>query len=119
MLYFLIITITTVGYGDIYPHTTYGQMLSIGIIFVILSFIPKQISEFSKVNSLISPYSRISYSKNGNSKSQHILLLGDAPIDAIKIFLQECFHPDHGYSETDLVIMRNGPPSEEINVLLK
>lgn len=87
MLYFLIITITTVGYGDIYPHTIYGQMLSIGIIFVILSLIPKQISEFSKVNSLISPYSRIKYSKKGNSTAQHILLLGDAPIDAIKIFL--------------------------------
>ena len=87
MVYFLIITITTVGYGDIYPHTIYGQMLSIGIIFVILSLIPKQISEFSKVNSLISPYSRIKYSKKGNSTAQHILLLGDAPIDAIKIFL--------------------------------
>ncbi len=61
MLYFLIITITTVGYGDIYPHTTYGQLLSVGIIFVILSLIPQQISEFSKVNSLISPYARKIY----------------------------------------------------------
>jgi hypothetical protein len=62
-------------------------MLTVGIIFVILALIPKQISEFSKVNSLISPYSRISYSPNKNSKHSHILLLGDAPIEAIKIFL--------------------------------
>ena len=90
-------------------------MLSIGIIFVILALIPKQISEFSKVSSLISPYSRISYSPSKASDETHILLLGDAPIEAIKIFLQECFHPDHGYSDTDLVIMRNNPPSDAIN----
>lgn len=62
MVYFLIITITTVGYGDIYPRTAYGQMLSIGIIFVILALIPQQLSEFSKVNSLISVYARKYYS---------------------------------------------------------
>jgi hypothetical protein len=49
----------------------------------------------------------------------HILLFGDAPLDAIKIFLEECFHIDHGTQETNLVIMRNNPPSEEMNALLK
>jgi hypothetical protein len=119
MLYFLIITITTVGYGDIYPHTTYGQLLSVGIIFVILSLIPQQLSEFSKVNSLISPFARKTYTQKGKRNAMHILLFGDAQIEAIKIFLQECFHADHGVSDLNLVIMRNNPPSEEMNVLLK
>lgn len=106
MLYFLIITVTTVGYGDIYPHTLYGQMLSILIIFVMLSLIPKQFSELSKVNSLISVYARKSYSPKGKSNAMHILLLGDAPPDAIKTFFSELFHSDHGFSETHLVLMR-------------
>lgn len=49
----------------------------------------------------------------------HILLLGDAPPDAIKTFLTECFHTDHGFTETNLVIMRNNHPSEELNNVLK
>jgi hypothetical protein len=94
-------------------------MLSVGIIFVILALIPKQVSEFSKVNSLISVYARKSYSNKGKSNSMHILLLGDAPPDAIKTFLSECFHADHGFTETNLVIMRNSHPSEELNNVLK
>jgi hypothetical protein len=46
-------------------------------------------------------------------------LFGEAPVEAIKIFLQECFHQDHGFTETNLVIMRNKPPSDEMNSLLK
>ena len=119
MLYFMIITITTVGYGDIYPQTVYGQMLAIGVIFVILSLIPSQLSEFSKVSNLTSVYARKSYSNKGKKDTKHILLLGDAPPEAIKTFLTECYHSDHGFTETNVVIMRNHVPSEEMNNILK
>jgi hypothetical protein len=41
MIYYLVITITTVGYGDIYPRSWGGQMLVIAVIFVILALLPK------------------------------------------------------------------------------
>lgn len=103
----MIITLTTVGYGDIYPRTVTGQMLCVGVIFVILMLIPTQLSELSKVNSLVSVYARKAYSGNKTNKNaMHILLLGDAQPDAIKTFFSELFHPDHGFSETHLVLMR-------------
>jgi hypothetical protein len=119
MLYFLIITITTVGYGDIYPHTIYGQFLSIGVIFVILVLIPKHFSELSKVNSLISVYARKQYSNKGRANAMHVLLFGDAPPDAIKTFFSELFHSDHGFQETDLVLLRTKQPNDELNAVIK
>jgi len=94
-------------------------MLCVAIIFVILSLIPKQLSEFTKVNSLVSVYARKSYSSKGKSNAMHILLFGDAPPDAVRTFLSECFHSDHGFNETNLVIMRNTQPSDELNAILK
>ena len=51
-------------------------------------------------------------------KTKHILLLGESQPDAIKTFLKECFHSDHGVSETEVVIMRNSVPNEEMTTLL-
>lgn len=49
----------------------------------------------------------------------HILLLGDAPHDAVKTFFTELFHPDHGFTDTNLVLMRQKEPSEELDIVLK
>lgn len=94
-------------------------MLAIGVIFVILSLIPSQLSEFSKVSNLTSVYARKSYSNKGKKDAKHILLLGDAPPEAIKTFLTECYHSDHGFTETNVVIMRNHVPTEEMDDILK
>ena len=70
------------------------------------------------MNSLTSEYSRMSYQQSRRDV-KHILLLGDSQPDAINTFLKECFHADHGALDTDVVIMRSGPPSDEINQILK
>jgi voltage-gated potassium channel Kch len=41
MFYYMVVTITTVGYGDIYPRTPVGRLLVVMVIFVILSLLPK------------------------------------------------------------------------------
>jgi hypothetical protein len=40
MLYYMVVTMTTVGYGDISPSTTYSQLLFILIEVVTFSVIP-------------------------------------------------------------------------------
>ena len=88
------------------------------IIVTLGATIPVTMIEFSKVNSLTSEYSRLTYQKSRKDIS-HILLLGNSQPDAINTFLKECFHADHGSMETDVVIMRNGPPTEEIDQILR
>jgi len=40
MIYYMVVTVTTVGYGDIYPHTVEGQYLFILVEIATLSALP-------------------------------------------------------------------------------
>lgn len=79
--------------------------------------IPYQYTEFLKANNLTSLYARQKYQPN-RREAKHILLLGDSQADAVRTFLKECFHSDHGPMETDVVIMRTDPPSEDMMSIL-
>jgi hypothetical protein len=64
MLYYMIVTLSSVGFGDISPKTIQGQYLVFLLFIVFISVLQKQFSDFSKVNSLTSKYSRVEYQKN-------------------------------------------------------
>lgn len=41
MLYFVVVTLATVGFGDVTPLSTYGRVCIIVLILVVLVLIPK------------------------------------------------------------------------------
>ena len=116
MLYYTIVNLSTAGYGDIYPRTALGQMLVIGLFLALLIPISTRYGHYTKVSSLSSQYSRATYVAKPSTK--HIILMGECDLDAIDTFLNECFHADHGTSQTDVVILRNSDPTDGIEKVI-
>ena len=69
--YFVVVTITTVGYGDITPDTTIGQFVVIIVIILAVILVPQQ---FSRVYELASQLNGASGSVN--PKSKHFIVTG-------------------------------------------
>jgi hypothetical protein len=76
MLYYVFVTFSSVGYGDIYPRTDECKALFFVFWAVMIMGLQAQVSEYSKVTKLSSEYSRLHYTKS-DRETKHILLLGD------------------------------------------
>lgn len=61
MIYFVWVTISTVGYGDISPRTTEGRLILTVLITIILLLIPKKTGELVQIISKQSFYARNLY----------------------------------------------------------
>lgn len=49
-LYFLVVTLSTVGYGDMSPATREGRLVVLGIVIFILAFLPGVLSELHELS---------------------------------------------------------------------
>lgn len=114
--YFIVVTLSTVGYGDIYPETDVGQMFITGIIIFIIIMIPKQTNELLRLLAMQSVYVRALYKKD--PEIRHIVLTGEVKLPALKNFCDELFHEDHGSQEKHAVILQSNDPDPEMEVFL-
>ncbi len=117
MLYFMIVTISTVGYGDISPRHDVSKVIVVFTLLLMLALIPAQTQDLIKVTSLSSSYTRISYQSHGDD-THHLLLMGDVSFNTIRMFLEEFYHQDHGASEIHMILMQSTPPTEDFVGLL-
>ena len=60
-VYFIIVTITTVGYGDISPVTTFGQVTTMLMLIFFVVLVPLQTNELLRLISSVSKYARKAY----------------------------------------------------------
>lgn len=117
--YFIVVTMATVGYGDISPTT--GPSKAVIILFIVTSLIviPMQVNKLSLLISMSSAF-RNSYTPQ--SHETHVIVCGHVN-DSSKLerLFKEFFHPDryvHAAPEYHLVILSPLEPTEEVRSLL-
>mmetsp|Transcript_10606 Transcript_10606/g.9171 ORF Transcript_10606/g.9171 Transcript_10606/m.9171 type:complete len:141 (+) Transcript_10606:484-906(+) len=104
MVYFTVVTLSTVGYGDVVPDTELGRLVVMMLIMTTIVLIPQQTNELIRLMGMQSVYARALF--KANSEVPHIIVTGHVGVPALKNFCAELFHPDHGNQDKNAVILQ-------------
>ena len=116
LIYFVIVTLSTVGYGDIVPHSIIGHFLSICLFVFAIILIPKQTNELIGLMDMQKVYQRAKY--KSSKKTEHLVLTGFLNTLDLKNFFKELYHQDHGKKEIISVILEKRNMSQDMSSLL-
>jgi hypothetical protein len=117
-MYYMIVTSTTVGYGDITPKTDIGRFAAMTMISFAIITVPQMSNDLiAKINDQ-SPYARAHYYPK-SSRARHVLVCGDLTSTSLRAFFDELFHEDHATEDFHAVILHPGHPPQELHELMK
>ncbi|XP_074593162.1 calcium-activated potassium channel slo isoform X3 [Brevipalpus obovatus] len=114
-VYFLIVTISTVGYGDIHCQTVLGRAFIILVILVGLAVFASCIPEIIDLIGSRSKY-------GGTFKSErkrHIVVCGHITYESVSHFLKDFLHEDREDVDVEVVFLHRKPPDLELEGLIK
>ncbi|KAJ6251706.1 calcium-activated potassium channel alpha chain [Anaeramoeba flamelloides] len=118
-IYFLVITISTVGYGDISPQTTYGRIFMIVVVLTFLIVMPIQVNDLQAINNARERLIGQVYKKKKHTKTKHIILTGCINRRVLLHFLKEFFVLCDSLEKYVIIILVPTKPSYEILNFLK
>lgn len=73
-IWYTIVTLTTVGYGDLYPVTIFGQYIGYMFIFLSLGVYGLLVGQFASIISTIKENKMLGY--NGTTLMNHVVIIG-------------------------------------------
>ena len=118
-LYMIVVTFTTVGYGDFSPVTVYGQLVSMFVLIFGVALVSAKINQISTVIATVNHYKKKYLT---NPDVGHIVITGAITEENLEALLGEHFHPDHKTADKfeveDVIIMNPTPPAPFIKNML-
>jgi hypothetical protein len=93
-LYYIIVSITTVGYGDISPRSVNGRTVMMGMLTITAVLVPQQVSKLLEVYGKVDVYGGKFRVVHAGPSHRHIVVTGEITPSGLGYFLREFFHED-------------------------
>lgn len=116
-IYFMIVTVAVVGFGDIYPKSNIGQVLVVLSLFIVLVKLPSDLLRLQKAKSFIPRVATETSIKKRWTARPFVLVIGLEQLESAKNFLKEFYHKDHGRSKTYCIFMMTSVDAEKVLAL--
>nr|ADJ95776.1 large conductance calcium-activated potassium channel splice variant L37 [Panulirus interruptus] len=115
-VYFLIVTMPTVGYGDVYCHTVFGRTFLVFFLLVGLAIFASCIPEIIDLVGTRSKYGGTLKNERGR---RHIVVCGHITYESVSHFLKDFLHEDREDVDVEVVFLHRKEPDLELEGLLK
>ncbi|XP_013790660.2 calcium-activated potassium channel slowpoke-like [Limulus polyphemus] len=115
-VYFLIVTMSTVGYGDIYCKTTLGRTFIVLFILVGLAVFASCIPEILELVGTRPKYDGEYRQEHGK---RHIVVCGHITFESVSHFLTDFLHEDREDVDVEVIFLHRKPPDLELEGLIK
>ncbi|XP_046821691.1 calcium-activated potassium channel slowpoke isoform X5 [Vespa crabro] len=115
-VYFLIVTMSTVGYGDVYCQTILGRTFLVFFLLVGLAIFASSIPEIIELVGSRSKYSGEYKREHGK---RHIVVCGHITYESVSHFLKDFLHEDREDVDVEVVFLHRKEPDLELEGLLK
>ncbi|XP_076350891.1 calcium-activated potassium channel slowpoke-like isoform X2 [Tachypleus tridentatus] len=115
-VYFLIVTMSTVGYGDIFCETTLGRVFIVFFILVGLAVFAGCIPEIIELVGTRPKYGGEYKREHGK---RHIVVCGHITYETVSNFLKDFLHEDREDVDVEVVFLHRKTPDLELEGLIK
>ncbi|XP_021920883.1 calcium-activated potassium channel slowpoke isoform X9 [Zootermopsis nevadensis] len=115
-VYFLIVTMSTVGYGDVYCQTVLGRTFLVFFLLVGLAVFASWIPEITELAGNRCKYGGQYKRERGR---RHIVVCGHITYESVSHFLKDFLHEDREDVDVEVVFLHRKPPDLELEGLFK